>query len=97
MLLSDQPFVDSCFSRLPSRWRFLIDRLDLSTAAPRPSGRLGFAETSEFKGLESPFVIPEASRGPDDPDPRPSLYVAMTRARVGLWLVRSDDGGSDAG
>lgn len=97
VLLSDRPFAESSFARLPAKWRLLVDHLDLSSAAPRPPGRIGFSTTAQFKGLESAFAIVECSAGPGSPLARPSLYVGMTRARVGLWVLQllDHDGGSD--
>jgi hypothetical protein len=97
-LLSDREFGTSCFSRLPSKWCFLIDHLDLSATSRRPAGRIGFARISDFKGLESPFVIAETTGGAGaGAEHRRSLYVGMTRARIGLWIVGDDEGDSGAG
>ncbi|WP_431928714.1 NERD domain-containing protein [Micromonospora wenchangensis] len=94
-LLSPLPLQDSLFSRLPARWRSRIDVLDLSSLRRPSRGRVAFARVGDFKGLESRFVllgdvdraVPERTR---------SLYVGMTRARVGLWIVTGEQpGGSE--
>ncbi|MFV2083405.1 NERD domain-containing protein [Micromonospora sp. LOL_021] len=95
-LLSPLPLETSLFSELPERWRRRIDVLNLHSLQRPTRGRIAFAQVEEFKGLESPFVLL------GDVDPAglavtqriPSLYVGMTRARVGLWIVAGEHPGS---
>lgn len=87
VLLSPLPLLESAFGRLPAPWRQRIDILDLRGLKRRPRSRFGFARTADFKGLESRFVL-LADIGMKDQEPDlPALYVGMTRARVGLWIV----------
>jgi hypothetical protein len=86
-LLSPLPLRESTYGRLPARWRQRIDVLDLRSMRARPQSRFGFATISDFKGLESRFIL-LADVGLRDQDiDLPSLYVGMTRARIGLWIV----------
>jgi hypothetical protein len=87
VLLSTLPLLESVFGRLPARWRQRIDILDLRGLQRRPRSRFGFARTSEFKGLESRFVLLADIGMKGENLDLPSLYVGMTRARVGLWIV----------
>jgi hypothetical protein len=87
VLLSPLEFHESAFGRLPARWRQRIDILDLKGLQQRPRSRLGFARTADFKGLESRFVLlADIGMKGQKPD-LPALYVGMTRARIGLWVV----------
>lgn len=99
MLLSSRPLSASSFSRLPGKWLQRIQPVDARTWHDRPPSRLGFSTVADFKGLESQFVILADVVLPDGPtDPVPELYVGMTRARVGLYILAerttadSDDG-----
>jgi hypothetical protein len=87
MLLSSVPLARSVFARLPGRWRNRLEVLDLHRLRRPSRGRLGFARTGDFKGLESRFVLLDhlGVQGPGAD--LPHLYVGMTRARVGLWIV----------
>ncbi|GIG91114.1 hypothetical protein Pen02_60500 [Plantactinospora endophytica] len=91
-LLSPLPLQESVFSGLPARWRRRVDVLDLRGLRRPTRGRIAFARVEDFKGLESRFVllgdvdmahmaVTERVR---------NLYVGMTRARVGLWIVTGE-------
>jgi hypothetical protein len=86
-LLSGKQLRESSFERLPAKWRRRIDVLDLRRVTGRSATRLGFATIADFKGLESRFVLAADIDSPDQYNPKSNLYVAMTRARVGLWLA----------
>lgn len=87
MLLSSLPFGESIFSQLPQRWLQRVDVLDLHSLRRPDRGRIGFAQVADFKGLESSFVL-LGDIGCQTPDTElGTLYVGMTWARVGLWLV----------
>jgi hypothetical protein len=97
MLLSPLPLPESSFSRLPTKWQQRIEGLDARSWFDRPQTRLGFATVADFKGLESPFVIlcdVDLSDGSDRP--QSDLYVGMTRARVGLFVVAREPSNPDA-
>jgi hypothetical protein len=88
MLLSPLPFAESAFGRLPGKWAQRVQPVDARSWMDRPPSRLGFATISDFKGLESPFVILADVDLPENgPKASPQLYVGMTRARVGLHIV----------
>jgi hypothetical protein len=87
VLLSPLSLQESTFGRLPARWRQRIDILDLQGIQRRPRSRFGFARTADFKGLESRFVLlADVSMKGQNLD-LATLYVGMTRARIGLWIV----------
>ncbi|MEV0606599.1 NERD domain-containing protein [Polymorphospora rubra] len=87
VLLSSEPLEKSIFSKLPQRWLRRIQPLDLHRMRRAPRGQIGFARTGEFKGLESSFILLDRVLGRGQETDRPHLYVGMTRARVGLWIV----------
>ena len=86
-LLSGVGLKDSIFERLPAYWRRRIDVLDLHRVIARSASRVGFATIAEFKGLESRFILLSDVGSSGQPGYMSNLYVGMTRARVGLWLV----------
>ena len=86
-LLSTVEFRESTYAHLPSRWRFMVDPLDLTSSA-RPRNRLGFATIANFKGLETLFAIVADIGVSDRHDELRNMYVGMTRARVGLCVIR---------
>ena len=61
---------------------------DPETAAAWPLREMTFASVPDFKGLENQFIalvdIDSLSATPRD---RSLLYIAMTRARAGLWIA----------
>jgi hypothetical protein len=91
VLLSPFELRSSLFHSLPGEWRRRIDRLDLMQPGKLERGRIGFAHIADFKGLESRYVILETSPEEDPHLARRLLYVGMTRARAGLWLVDGAD------
>ena len=97
VLLSPEPLHRSTFAALPARWRNRVDTLDLRRMRRPARSRLGFARTADFKGLESPFILLDHVRH-GVTSGRSHLYVGMTRARVGLWIVTGlGSGESDTG
>jgi len=89
-LLSPEPLASSVFAGLPARWRQRIETLDLSHMRRPAHSRIGFALTRQFKGLESRFVLLDHLAGRKPGLERSDLYVGMTRARVGLWIVTDE-------
>jgi hypothetical protein len=87
VLLSPLPFQESTYERLPTRWRQRIDILDLRGLQVRPRSRFGFATIADFKGLESRFILLADIGTKERELDLPALYVGMTRARIGLWIV----------
>lgn len=87
VLLSPAPYEQSSFSHLPVRWQQRIQQLNLHRMRSPSPGRLGFARTGDFKGLESRFVVLDHFRQTAAADSPAHLYVGMTRARVGLWVI----------
>ncbi|WP_322760036.1 nuclease-related domain-containing DEAD/DEAH box helicase [Frankia sp. Cr2] len=87
VLLSPSDIDSSVFGRIPRRWLNRVDVLDLERLRAAPPGRMLFARISDFKGLESPFVLLEMPEGAGRPAGASNLYVGMTRARVSLWII----------
>lgn len=86
-LLSGVSLKESAFERLPAYWRRRIDVLDLNRVTARSATRVGFATIADFKGLESRFVLLSDVGSSRQAGYMSNLYVGMTRARVGLYLV----------
>jgi hypothetical protein len=87
VLLSSHDLPGSVYSTLPDRWRRRVDVLDMARMRRPTPGRVGFARVSEFKGLESCFVVLESPGLLATRTARSLLYVGMTRARTALWVV----------
>ena len=87
-ILSTRPFAESVAARLPAKQLELIEEVDGRVASRWPSSKITYATIEDFKGLENRFV---AVVDLDDIDSNEravaSLYVAMSRARVGLRLA----------
>jgi hypothetical protein len=87
VFLSPLPLHESTYERLPARWRQRIDVLNLQGLQRRPGSRFGFATIADFKGLESRFILLADIGMKEYELDLPALYVGMTRARIGLWIV----------
>ena len=87
VLLSPLPLHESTYGQLPARWRQRIDILNLQGVQRRPKSRFGFATIADFKGLESRFILLADIAAKEHELDLPALYVGMTRARIGLWIV----------
>jgi hypothetical protein len=90
-LLSPLPLHESTYGHLPARWRQRIDILNLQGLQRRPKSRFGFATIADFKGLESRFILLADIAAREHELDLPALYVGMTRARIGLWIVLDED------
>ena len=65
----------------------LIDEYDISDYKVYSSNRLSFSTVQAFKGLENSVVI---LIDIDDLEDKKLLYVALSRARSGLYVILSD-------
>ena len=87
-ILSHLPFAQSCVSLLPND---LKNKILVITSVPSwiyPSPSVSFCNTGDFKGLESRFVIvTDLDEESFNDSKKKFLYVAMTRAKVGLSLI----------
>jgi hypothetical protein len=90
LLLSPFDFRDSVFNSLTTAWRRRIHRLDLMRPRRSSPGLIGFAKTADFKGLERRHVLLEEPKSFDAEHARRLLYVGMTRARAGLWVISTN-------
>jgi ketosteroid isomerase-like protein len=90
VLLSGRDFNDSIFEKLPGRFRFMVDRIDLMSRS-RKQGRIAFSRIADYKGLESKFAVVADVKSPVGQDSWTELYVGMTRARIGLCVVVDDE------
>ncbi|SEP91311.1 nuclease-related domain-containing DEAD/DEAH box helicase [Lentzea albida] len=91
VLLSTHELSSSLFASLPDIWRRRIDVLDLKRLSRPGPGRIGFATTGDFKGLERRYVLLEASDHSQATRAKASLYVGMTRAKAALWVISPVD------
>lgn len=87
-ILSPLEFDESVVAHLPKR--FKVQQLERAAAAAFPSRHITFSTIRDFKGLENRFIVlvdlSDPLRSPKD---IASLYVGMTRARVGLHILLS--------
>ena len=90
-ILSPLPFIESVASQLPRR---LVDRmqiLDEYSMRGFPPSAISFAEIANFKGLENETVIVvDLVKKGSTPDAIAAAYVAMSRPRALLSLIRQD-------
>lgn len=87
-ILSPLPFEESCVSRLRPKWRSRIRRLDPTAVADWPLREITYASIPDFKGLENQFIaLVDVESLAATPRDRSLLYIAMTRARAGLWIA----------
>lgn len=74
---------DASAHRMSPKWR---SRVEMIEGAPGAPGVVRLSTVRSFKGLESAFIaVTDVSRL--DEKGVAELYVAMTRARVGLWVT----------
>ena len=89
ILTGGAPEADPVISALPEPLRSAVEPLGENSINRRPPGRIGAVRIGLFKGLESAYVcitdVPSLD-GSLQPEGVAELYVAMTRARAGLWL-----------
>jgi hypothetical protein len=81
----------SCLAHLRPKWRERIRTVDARAAAEWPLSETTFAEIPAFKGLENQFIALVDIGGPNDELHRTLIYVAMSRARTGLWIALHQD------
>lgn len=63
-------------------------KLDAAVAGAWPVDRITVTAIEEFKGMENDFVLVCGLSGIDESRiDRARLYVAMSRARIGLWMA----------
>lgn len=87
-ILSARPLEESCvlLSRAYSRGRVVT--LDEEVARAWPCTSTTLARVADFKGLENRFIIVVDLLGIDrDTVDTSTMYVAMSRARAGLWIA----------
>ena len=90
-ILSPFPFMESVASQLPRRLVDRIQILDEYSMRGFPPSAISFAEVAHFKGLENEavIVVDLVKRG-STPDAIAAAYVAMSRPRALLSLIRQD-------
>jgi len=88
VIISSLQLQNSCVNDLPHRVKDKIKRLEVSDMDKSKRDRVLFASPSEFQGLESEYVFVVDLADPTAiTDKSSELYVAMTRAQSGLWLL----------
>lgn len=87
-ILSPLPLGESAASASrPARRRRLIE-LDEAAATTWPVSKTTFAQVRDFKGLENRFVLlVDIDHLDDNSRDINTIYVAMSRARAGLWVA----------
>ena len=87
-LLSAQGDWDTTVAkRLKAHRKGRMVRLKPSNADAWPMRQLTWATVLDFKGLENAFICVIDLHDLTDPRALDTLYVAMTRARAGLWIA----------
>jgi Nuclease-related domain/UvrD-like helicase C-terminal domain len=89
-ILSPVSFSESCASKSATTAMKSVDVVSPSLIADWSKRRLTFSTISDFKGLENNFIlVVDLDRLEDAALQKNVLYVAMSRARVQLWLTLS--------
>lgn len=79
---------DDVLKALPAALRKRITHVPSSTALEWPCSRLTSFRIEDFKGLENDFILVCGLAGLDATQrDRAGMYVAMSRARIGLWVA----------
>lgn len=87
-ILSPRPFLESSASRLHEKWLRSLVQLEPADAGRMPFASMTFARIGDFKGLENRFVaVVDIDSHDATHQDLAHLYVAMSRARAGLWLA----------
>jgi hypothetical protein len=91
-ILSPRPFEESAASASRPARRGRLTPLDQATAAQWPVNTTTFAEVADFKGLENRFVLlVDIDHIDDVSSDVNTVYVAMSRARTGLWVAMNEE------
>jgi hypothetical protein len=87
-ILSPRPFAESSVRMLGEKWLRTLVELGPESAGDLPLPSMTFACIADFKGLENRFIavidVDSFDRSQRD---LANLYVAMSRARAGLWVA----------
>ena len=90
-ILSPKPFEQSSARLLGDAWLRRMVRLDDSRRPEFPFTRLTFSTVANFKGLENSFIaLTDIEDLDSTPAARATVYVGMSRARVGLWVAMNE-------
>jgi Nuclease-related domain/UvrD-like helicase C-terminal domain len=88
VVLSPKDFRKSCVALLPGKGHPRIAELDEYSPSGASSGKIGFSQIDNFKGLESPVVVLVDLPTPSmDSSVRSHHYVGMSRARALLTII----------
>lgn len=107
-ILSPRVWENSCVSKLNQQrlhklYRVTVTEPDSNMeqpsviSLPEGSGNIGFSTIHGFKGLENSYVILTDINKIDDDEFRSVLYVGMSRARVGLFVLIDETARSEYG
>ena len=90
-ILSPYELADSSIAEMPPDAAHRIRRLDAYSMRSIPVDNVGFARIDEFKGLENEAIIVVDLPAPNEAHGNEAVhYVAMSRARSVLSLIRRD-------
>ena len=90
-ILSPYELADSSIAEMPPDAARRVRRLDEYSMRSIPGDKVGFARIDEFKGLENEAIVVVDLPAPADAArDTASHYVAMSRARSVLSLIRRD-------
>ena len=87
-ILSPRPFAESSVRLLSGRIRGSVREVTATSAASFPPPAITFAQIEHFKGLENNYVaVIDIDRFTETERDLALVYVAMSRARAGLWVA----------
>jgi len=87
-ILSPVNRTESSVSKLSPKWNNRIHTINNKNITSPPSSSILFSKISEFKGLEKKHVmLIDTNHFTNNNISRRLLYIAMTRANIGLWVA----------
>jgi len=87
-ILSPVDRIESSISKLSSKWNKRIHTINNKNITSPPLSSILFSKISDFKGLEKKHImLIDTNHFTNNNISRRLLYIAMTRANIGLWVA----------
>mgnify|MGYP006090768123 FL=1 len=87
-ILSPVDRIESSISKLSSKWNKRIHTINNKNITSPPLSSILFSKISDFKGLEKKYImLIDTNYFTNNIISRRLLYIAMTRANIGLWVA----------
>ena len=91
-ILSTRTLDESSAALLSPRLRAMVREVTPANVGSMPLPEITFARIEDFKGLENNYIaVVDVDRFAETDRDLALVYVAMSRARAGLWVAYSED------